>query len=259
MRHTLWDGALGDLLTSRRAWVNASIASPIYGVATPLNVDPDGFGEVELLENRAGLITSAPLLTAQSRPSGSSVVARGLVVNAIIACQDNPPFPEGDPTLDDVIIRDQAGWSERERANYRAQTPLCAGCHAQFDPYGLALDVFDAVGRDRTMDLQGRPIDPAVTLPEIFDGRNVSSPAEMARVIAESEVFRRCMAMSFLDFAFADTTQGGARAPLPYQPAQSCVVSDIVRAYEAGGDPSFAGLVTAIGRSRALRVRRGTE
>jgi hypothetical protein len=67
------------------------------------------------------------------------------------------------------------------------------------------------------------------------------------------------MAMSFLDFAFADTTQGGARAPLPYQPAQSCVVSDIVRAYEAGGDPSFAGLVTAIGRSRALRVRRGTE
>ena len=252
-QHTLWDGPLADLLTSRRAFVNNRIAMPIYGVAPPTVVDADGFGEVELPELRAGLLTSSPFLVSRSRPDGPSVVGRGLAVNAAFACQENPIFPEGD--LPDSQPDPDA--SEREKAAWRAEQALCGGCHVQFDAYGLALDVFDSVGRFRETDPEGRLIDPAVVLPDIFEGRTVSNAAEMASVIAESHVFKACVAMNYLNFAFADLSQGNARAPSPDPPATSCVVEDVVRAYEEAGDPSFAGLVLQIARSRALRMRRG--
>jgi hypothetical protein len=251
---TLWTGELKDLLTSRRAFVNDQIAMPIYGISAPTNVDADGFGAIELPEVRAGLLTSAPFLTSRSRPDGPSVVGRGLAVNAAIACQMNPAFPEGENLPD---MQPDPDATEREKAAWRAEQPLCGGCHVHFDPYGLALDVFDVVGRYRQLDAQGRPIDPVVALPEIFGGRTVSGPAEMAAVIAESQVFKACVAMNYMNYAFADESQGSARAPAPDQPATSCVVEDVVRAFDEAGDPSFAGLLVQILRSRALRVRQG--
>ena len=251
---TLWTGELQDLLTSRRAFVNDQIAMPIYGVPTPTNVDADGFGVVELPEVRAGLLTSAPFLTSRTRPDGPSVVSRGLSVNAAIACQFNPAFPEGEDLPD---TQPNPNASEREKAAWRAEQPLCAGCHAIFDPYGLALEIFDGVGRYRLVDAQGRPIDPVVTLPEAFGDRTVSGPAEMAAVIAESDVFKACVAMNYMNYAFADESQGSARAPAPDQPATSCAVQDVVRAFDEAGDPSFSGLLVQVARSRALRVRQG--
>jgi hypothetical protein len=251
---TLWNGELNGLLTSRRAFVNDRIAMPIYGIRGPTNLDADGFGAVELPEVRAGLLTSAPFLTSRSRSNGPSVVGRGLAVNAAIACQDNPLFPEGENLPD---MQPDPNATERQKAAWRAEQPLCGGCHVIFDPYGLALDVFDGVGRYRQVDAQGRPIDPVVALPEIFGGRTVSGPAEMAAVIAESHVFKACVAMNYMNYAFADESQGSARAPAPDQPATSCVVEDVVRAFDEAGDPSFSGLLVQIARSRALRVRRG--
>jgi hypothetical protein len=251
---TLWTGELKELLTSRRAFVNAEIAMPIYGVPTPTNVDADGFGAVELPEVRAGLLTSAPFLTSRTRANGPSVVSRGLAVNAAIACQMNPAFPEGENLPD---MQPDPNATERKKADWRAEQPLCGGCHVLFDPYGLALDVFDGVGRYRQVDPQGRPIDPVVALPEIFDGRTVSGPAQMAAVIAESQVFKACIAMNYMNFAFADESHGSARATAPDQPATSCVVEDVVRAFDEAGDPSFWALLVQIVRSRALRMRRG--
>ena len=39
----------------------------------------------------------------------------------------------------------------------------CNGCHSQIDPYGLALENYDAVGRYRTVDENAlnKPIDPS--------------------------------------------------------------------------------------------------
>jgi len=253
-RETLWTGDFRDLLVSRRAYVNDSLATPIYGVPAPTDVDADGFGPVVLPEIRAEILTSSPLLTMSSRSNGPSVVGRGLLVNAALACQMNPPFPEGE---DFPSTMPDPNATEREKAAWRAEQAVCAGCHVLFDSFGLALDVFDAVGRERDSDLSGRPIDPAVTLPEIFDNREVSGPAEMAAVIAESPVFKACLAMSFMNYAFADESRGSARAPLPNQPAESCMVDEVVRAFDESGDPSFSSLLVQIARSPALRLRQG--
>jgi hypothetical protein len=253
-RNMLWDGAVTGLLTTRRAWVNNQVAMPIYGVPTAAP-DPNVFEPVELPENRAGVLTSSPFLTAGSRPDRTSPVARGLRINAAILCQENPPFFDDEPLSG---VGSTAALSEREKAEYRAAHALCAGCHAQFDAFGLALESFDSIGRFRTVDLEGRPIDTRVTLPDILEGRVVSGAAELARVIAESGHFEPCLAMNLMNFAFADISQGGARAPSPQPPAASCAVEDVVRAARASGEVSFSALVTEIARSRALRFRRVT-
>src|SRR5690606_8149577 len=47
----------------------------------------------------------------------------------------------------------------RERLEAHRVNPTCAGCHMLFEPLGLALENFDAIGRWRMTD-SGLPIDP---------------------------------------------------------------------------------------------------
>src|SRR5258705_10142853 len=62
-----------------------------------------------------------------------------------------PPFPEADGTSQPQSVRARL---EQHRKN-----PVCASCHSQMDPLGFALENFDAVGRWRTNDEGGTPID----------------------------------------------------------------------------------------------------
>jgi hypothetical protein len=254
--HTLFDGALGELLTSRRTYVNEPLAA-LYRVTLPrTGLDADGFGAVELPEERAGVLTSAPFLTSRARPSGTSVVARGLAVSSRIVCLENLPPPDHAP--DDPMMVEQASWSERQRVEYRATTAACAGCHTLFDPFGLALDAFDAIGRFRAADLEDRAIDTRTTLPEIVGGRRVSGAAEMANALAESDYFAACLAANYVNYALSD-----ARGPVnafvsdSVRTSSGCEVEAIVDAFRTGPDPSFAGLIMEIMRSRLLRLRQG--
>ena len=79
-----------------------------------------------------------------------------------------------------AAIEALAGESELVKAGYRASTPRCAGCHLGFDPFGMVLEPYDAVGRLRTEDLEGRPIDASWTttvLPESVGGATVTNAA----------------------------------------------------------------------------------
>src|ERR1700735_3700595 len=44
-------------------------------------------------------------------------------------------------------------------------TPMCAPCHARFDSFGLAYEGYGPIGDVRAKDLDGRPVDTAVTYP----------------------------------------------------------------------------------------------
>jgi hypothetical protein len=56
---------------------------------------------------------------------------------------------------------------ERHRSDAR-----CARCHDRIDPFGFALEGFDAIGRRRQQDLGGRPVDTRATTRDgaSFDG-----------------------------------------------------------------------------------------
>src|SRR4029077_18228878 len=70
LTNTLWNGKLGDLLTSRMSPINDTLA-PIYGVSWPpagVALDADGFGTVQLPATRAGMLTQGGFLVARARP-----------------------------------------------------------------------------------------------------------------------------------------------------------------------------------------------
>ena len=156
MKNLLWSGPLDDLLTSRQTWTSAPIATQIYGVDAPSEVDADGFGLVQLPDDRSGLLTLSTFLLAGARSTGGSPVARGLAVNGSVVCDVNPPFPAADPEVT-AAIAGLAGKSELEKAQFRAAVSKCASCHRQFDPFGMVLEPYDAVGRLRSEDLPGAP------------------------------------------------------------------------------------------------------
>jgi hypothetical protein len=247
LANTLWSGPLDGLLTSREAYVN-SLNAPLYGLS-PAGRSLDVFDPVELDETRAGMLTLAAFLMSKSRPDNASVVGRGLVVNHTMLCQVNPEFPEGNEDVEAAIAA-TSSLSQKEQADYRERTPLCSGCHQNFDAFGLALERFDSIGRFRSMDLEGRVIDEAWTtavLPESFDFVEVTSAVEMAQAVAASGALQACMAKNFMEFALADTSQGGA-------PLDSCAVRAVVDRFNAS-DRSFSSLMREIATSVTLTRR----
>ena len=54
---------------------------------------------------------------------------------------------------------DAAAQNVRKRLEEHRKNPVCAGCHATLDPYGLALEGFDGIGKYRSSYGDGSPID----------------------------------------------------------------------------------------------------
>jgi hypothetical protein len=270
VKNLLWSEPLTALLTSRRTWTSYQIATEIYGARAPTRVDADGFGLVELLADRSGLLTLSTFLLAGARSTGTSPVARGLAVNGSIVCEVNPVFPEvvnpdtGEREPDPDVaaaIEELAGESELAKAEYRATADKCAGCHSQFDAFGMVLEPYDAVGRLRSEDLEGRPIDATWTttrLPDSVGGTTVTSAAETAEALVANGALERCLAMNFINFALTEVSRGGAnnteldRAPQ----TGSCAVERVMERF-AETDRSFASLMREIAASETLAVRAG--
>jgi hypothetical protein len=242
----LWNGGkVSDLVTSRKSFVNASLA-PLYGVAPPAAVDADGFGLVELPENRAGVLTSLGFLSSRSRPDAQSVVGRGLAVNEAILCQQNPAFPEALADMIKEVNASQENLSERERADYRSITAPCSGCHTSFDPFGVSLENYDTIGRFRTVDDQQRPVNASVTLPASAGGTVAQNAVEMGQALSTTGAFSACAATKLLTYALAETGVRGT----------SCATKAVADRFK-NTDQSFAALVREVAISKTLTHRSG--
>jgi len=246
IQNVLWSGKVSDLVTSRTSFIDQNLAA-LYQVSPPAaGLDADGFGLVELPGERSGILTMPGFLTSRSRPDEQSVVGRGLAVNDAILCQQNPAFPENLAAQIEEISGGLADLTEREKAEYRATTVPCAGCHAAFDPYGVALENFDLVGRFRTVDDQGRPIDASVQLPPIAGGQTAANAVEVAAALASSGAFSACVATKLLTYALAETGVTG----------DSCATKVVAERF-AQTDLSFAALVREVATSKTLTHRSG--
>jgi len=245
--NVLWNGGtVSDLATSRKSFINAKLA-PLYGVPVPTSgLDADGFGPALLPDNRAGIITSAAFLTSRSRPDQPSVVGRGLSVNDAILCQQNPAFPDALAAQIKNVNMMQANLSEREKATYRASNAPCLGCHPSFDPYGLSLENFDVIGRFRSLDAEGRPIDASVTLPAVAGGKPAANAVELGQALADTGAFASCLGTKLITYALAETGVSG----------RSCASKGVANAF-AASDHSFSALVRAVALSKALTQRSG--
>ena len=174
-----------DLMTADYTFVNERLAKH-YGIP---DVYGSSFRRVTLTdEARRGLLGKGAILTVTSHATRTSPVVRGKWILDNILNAPPPPPPADVPPLPED---EESGrvLSMRERMEAHRANPVCANCHQLFDPIGLAMESFDAVGRLRERDggSLGVPIDASG---QLMDGTQVDGVVSLRRaLLRQPELF----------------------------------------------------------------------
>jgi hypothetical protein len=157
------DHSVLELLRSDVTYVNKRLARH-YGMPFQ-GADAEWERATGMLERgRGGFPGMAVFLTKNSQPARTSPVKRGFWVVHKLLGEHIPAPPPNVPVLP-AKETDGKGKSIRELLALHTESAACARCHQRFDPVGLSMEGFDAIGKTRTKDLAGRPIDNLVRLP----------------------------------------------------------------------------------------------
>ncbi len=161
-------------------------------------VEGDGFVRVALAEDtRGGILTQASVLTVSSYPTRTSPVIRGRWILENILGTPPPEPPPNVPPLDEAAVG--VSGTLRQQLEAHRDKPGCASCHTTMDPLGFSLENFDAIGRWRTEDSGGFPIDAAGELPT---GEALDGAASLKSVLlSKKELFTRCLTEKMLTYA----------------------------------------------------------
>lgn len=142
------DGRVTDLLDAEYTWANERLAMH-YGLDRG-RIRGSTLRRVALPDRRrGGLLGMAGLLTLTSEATRTSPVKRGVFVLETLFHRPPPPPP---PNVGDLIPNTASARSIREHLVLHRESPACAGCHSRIDPWGLALENYDAVGAWRTQE-----------------------------------------------------------------------------------------------------------
>ena len=190
------DHSILDMLDANYTFVNERLARH-YGI-------PDIYGpqfrRVQLGEDqdvRRGLIGKGALLTITSEAARTSPVKRGawfLETFLNVSPPDPPPGVETDLSPVDGA----APMSLRARLEAHRQNPTCASCHIIFEPMGMAMENFDAVGSWRTEDA-GTPIDPTGTTNDGTQLTGIESLRELTK--DNGDLFAQVVTEKLLTYA----------------------------------------------------------
>jgi len=148
-----------SLIDADYTFVDGPLAR-FYGVDVP---EKDAWQRVDGLRalGRGGILGFAGTLARQSGASRTSPILRGNWVGEVVLGDKLPRPPKGVPILPDEA---PAGLTERQLIERHSTDEKCAKCHRRIDPFGFALEGFDAIGHARSTDTAGLAIDTQVQL-----------------------------------------------------------------------------------------------
>ena len=187
VRDLMGSGTMNDLLSSRRMYLNANLAS-VYGIPGVTGTDLQPV-DVQAPGRDSGIFTQPAILAAWSHPDRGDAVHRGLFIyNAFVCGPTIPPPPANAQTVAATFPADA---SQRELATLRATNAAgCGACHALFDPLGLSTENYDPIGRYVTTDDKGQPVDASATLKSL--GPDLDGPINgLPDVVAKLKAGRR--------------------------------------------------------------------
>jgi hypothetical protein len=240
------DRSILDLLTADYTFVNERLAKH-YGLP---NIYGSQFRRVMLppeLDMRRGLLGKGALLTQTSNAARTSPVTRGKWFLQTFLGISPPDPPPNVPALKEQPV-DSTGNAKvptmRQTMEAHRTNPVCASCHKIFEPIGLALENFDAVGAWRTQD-GDNPIDASGVL---VDGSKVDGVASLRDVLVRrSDQFMRVVTEKMLTYALG---RGVEHQDMP-------LVRSIVRE-SAGSNYKFSSIVLGIVKSAPFQMSRKT-
>ena len=153
-----------------------------------------------------GLLTQASTLLSNSTGEDSHPVERGVWIRK--ALLGDPPAPPP-PAVPNLATGDPAAGllPLKRQLELHQDNPACAHCHRDIDPWGIALEEFDAIGlrRDAVRRRSGEreelhPVDARATLP---DGQTVDGVSALSRYLVDEQGsrFARALASKLLAYA----------------------------------------------------------
>lgn len=194
---------------------------------------------------RGGILGLGATLAKQSGASRTSPILRGNWVSEVLLGDKLPRPPKDVPRLPEDEAAENL--TVRELVQKHSSDPRCAGCHVRIDGFGFALEGFDAIGRSRTKDLGGRPID---VVAKVFDGTTVNGAAGLRDYLLTNK--REAVLNQF------------CRKLLGYSLGRAVMLSDKpllaeIQSQLRTHDYRFSTAVETILRSKQFREIRGAE
>ena len=200
-----------NFIDSEFAMLNAPMARH-YGIENgPRGV---AFERVQLPEgsNRGGLLGQASILLGNSTGEDSHPILRGVWVRErLLNDPPDPPPPNvpalesNDPKFNELTVREQL--------KIHRQDVSCAACHRRIDPWGLALEHFDAVGQWRTnvkrlnrKKVFSVPVQAETVLPS---GKKISGAADLKNYLLQhrNKQFAQTVATQITSYAIGRSVE----------------------------------------------------
>ncbi len=172
------DRSLLSLVDGDATFLNEELAQH-YGI--PGVVGPE-WRRVEGVRQyaRGSILSLATTMSKQSGASRTSPILRGTWLSEVMLGEKLPKPPKNVLPLAETV---PDGLTERQLTQLHSSEPSCAKCHVRIDPFGFALEGFDAIGRLRTTDAAGLPINTKTVL---FDGTKVDGLNDMKVYLART-------------------------------------------------------------------------
>jgi hypothetical protein len=195
------DRPVRSLLDADHMFVNEAVAKHygIPNVAGPQWRRIDGARK----HGRGGILGLASVQAKQSGASRTSPVLRGTWVVETLLGEKLPKPPKNVPQLPDQEGLDNL--TTRQLVERHVSDASCAACHARIDPYGFAFENFDAIGRFRTQEAPGRPVDTKAKLRDGTEFTGVDGLREYLLAKKQPE-FVRLFCQRLLGYALGRST-----------------------------------------------------
>jgi hypothetical protein len=236
------DRSIRSLLDADHTFLNEDLAKHyrIDGVTGPQWRRVEGVRR----HGRGGILGLATTLATQAGASRTSPILRGNWLASVVLGEKLPKPPKNVPQFPDKVPE---GLTERQMTALHSGDAACAKCHMRIDPFGFSLEQFDAIGRLRTHDAAGLPIDASAKL---MDGTAIDGHEGLRSYLLTNRgaAFERQFCRKLLGYALGRAVQ------LSDEP-----LLDEIQAKLAGNGHSVHAAIEAIVSSRQFRDIRGAD
>jgi len=187
------------LLTGTDAYVDANIA-PIFGVAGVTSATLQKVTVNPL--QRAGIMTHPAIMATFATETSSHPIKRGVFFWDKLLCQ---PLPNPPPNVPPFVAPAPGQSLRKDFETMTADATTCQPCHKRINPLGFLFEHYDSIGRYRTVDDNGQPVDSATTLvgtgDPMLDVANADAVQFAARLGADDSSVATCMVNQLYRFA----------------------------------------------------------
>ena len=200
-------------------------------------------------DERAGFLGFAGFLALSSKDRRTSPTLRGKWVLLNMLCTEPPPPPGNIPKLE-ATGRDLDTGNVRDALAAHRTRADCNQCHGLFDPFGFALEKYDAVGRYRQTYGDGTAIDASTELGSSTaypNGIKFEGIQGAADAVTGSPQFKACVVSKLFTYSLGRVPAGDDQG----------WIQQLQQNWE-GGDLTIHRLMQALVLSAPFRSSGGT-